>query len=85
MNDSHLVSIAQLKEFLKVGASIAFMGTSREEMYRWIEAILSRFWYFSLKKKEKTILKKYIMKMTGYSDAQLTRLIKKKKTAWVIR
>jgi len=32
-----------------------------------------------LKKKEKSILKEYMMKFTGFSDAQLTRLIKKKK------
>lgn len=85
MDDSHLVSIAQIEEFIKVGGGISFAGKSRDETYRWIEMILSRFWYFSLRKKEKTILKKYVMKMTGYSDSQLTRLIKKKKQSRVIR
>lgn len=85
MDDSHLVSIAQIKEFIKVGGGISFVGKSRDETYRWIEMILSRFRYFSLKKKEKTIVKNYTMKMTGYSDAQLTRLIRKKKDARVIR
>lgn len=85
MNDSHLVSIAQLEGFLKVGDGVSFTGKSQDEMYRWIEAVLSRFWYFSLRKKEKTFVKKYLIKMTGYSDSQLTRLIKKKKEARVIR
>lgn len=84
MNDSHLVSIAQIKELLKVGGDITFMGKSRDEMYHWIEATLSRFWYFSLRKRDKTAVRRYIMKMTGYSDAQLTRLIKKKKQTRVI-
>ena len=76
MDDSRLVRIGQLEDFLKVGASVSFAGKSRDETYRWIEVILSKFWYFSLRKKEKTTVKKYLMKMTGYSDAQLTRLIK---------
>lgn len=85
MDDSHIVSIAQMGAFLKVGKGLSFTGMSRDEMYHWIERILSRFWYFSLKKKEKGIVKQYIMKMTGYSDAQLTRLVKKKKQTRVIR
>lgn len=85
MNDSHLVSIAQIKEFLKVGSGITFLGRSRSETYLWMETVLSRFWYFTLKKKEKTVVKQYILKMTGYSDAQVTRLIKKKKETRVIR
>lgn len=85
MNDSHLVSISQLKEFLKVGKGILFTRGSIEETYRWIEAVLSRFQYFSLKRKDKGTVKKYVMKMTGYSDAQLTRLIKKKDKFRVIR
>jgi hypothetical protein len=85
MDDSHFVSIAQLGEFLKVGGGISFAGKSRDETYRWVEAVLGRFWYFSQKKKEKTIIKRYIMKMTGYSDSQMTRLIKKKKDTRVIR
>lgn len=85
MDDSRLVSIAQIREFIKVGGGISFVGKSRDETYRWMEMVLSRFWYFSLRKKEKTVVKQYIMKMTGYSDAQVTRLIKKKKEMRVIR
>ena len=79
MNDSHMVSIAQIKEFIKVSQSIEFKGKSRKERYEWIETVLLRFRYFTLRKKEKSILKDYIMKMTGFSDAQLTRLIARKK------
>jgi hypothetical protein len=85
MDDSHFVSIAQLKEFIQCGGGISFVGTSREETYRWMEMILGRFWYFSRRKKEKTVIRRYLMKMTGYSDSQLTRLIKKKKQTKVIR
>lgn len=79
MNDSHMVSIAQIKEFLKVAKGVKFTGSSRKERYQWIEEVLLRFRYFTLRKKDKSILKGYIMKMTGYSDAQLTRLIERKR------
>ena len=79
MNDSRIVSIAQIKEFIKVAKNIEFRGASQKEKYQWIETVLLRFRYFSCRKKEKSILKKYIQQMTGYSDAQLTRLIAKKK------
>lgn len=79
MDDSRLVSIAQIQEFIKVGKNITFQGASVTEQYAWIESILSRFRYFSLRKKEKSVIKEYLMRMTGYSDAQLTRLIAKKK------
>lgn len=79
MNDSHMVSITQIKEFIKVSKTIEFRGASRKEKYQWLETVLLRFRYYTLRKKEKSILKKYMMKMTGYSDAQMTRLINRKK------
>lgn len=79
MDDSRIVNIAQIKEFIKISKDIEFQGASREEKYRWIEEVLIRFRYFSLRKKEKSVLKAYAMKMTGFSDSQLTRLIARKK------
>ena len=79
MDDSHLVSIAQIREFLQASQIVKFKGVSRKDKYAWIESTLTRFRYFSLKRKDKGIIKNYIMQMTGYSDAQLARLIAKKK------
>lgn len=79
MNDSHMVSIPQIREFTKVVRGITFKGKTRKETYKWIEEVLSKFRYFGLKKKDKTIIKEYLIKLTGYSRAQMTRLIAKKK------
>lgn len=79
MTDSHMVSISQIKEFIKVSKGIEFRGAKRQEKYKWIEEVLLRFRYFTLRKKEKSVLKNYLIKMTGFSDAQLTRLIAKKR------
>jgi hypothetical protein len=40
MNDSHIISLAQIKEFLKLNNSIQFKATDRNEKYQWIEKIL---------------------------------------------
>lgn len=84
MNDSPIVSISQIKEFIKVARDISFQGASRQEKYQWIAEIINRFQYFSLRKKDKSIVKTYMLKMAGLSDAQLTRLIARKKKTGVL-
>src|SRR3989344_4459073 len=90
MNDENIVSIAQLKSFLKdvvqVSFSINHIGNkNKQEMYDWVGTVITRFRYFSLKKKEKNIVIDYILKVTGRSRPQIKKLIKKKKKWGCIR
>jgi transposase InsO family protein len=55
---------------------IEFNRRYRKEAYRWIEETLKRFQYIILSKKEKGLIRRYLMKITGYSRSQLTRQIK---------
>jgi transposase InsO family protein len=84
MNDSRLVSLAQLGEFLKVCQDIKFSSDSKSEKYAWINEILNRFNYFRLDKKDKGIVKDYLIKVTGYSSVHLKRLLAKKRTVGII-
>jgi hypothetical protein len=81
MDDSQLVSISQIKSFLKTlaGNVKLQLNSSKKEIYLWIETKLSQFRYFGLKKRDKIVIKKYLRNITELSDAQLTRLISKKK------
>lgn len=79
MNDSHIVSIAHLRELLKITTAVRFKGQDKDETYEWIGGALGRFRYFSLEKKEKSVVKRYLMVMTGLSRAQITRLVARKK------
>lgn len=79
MNDSHVFSISQLKEFLKFDHAIKFQPISQKEKYLWISEALGRFGYFKLKKKEKGIIRRYIKKMAGLSESQITRIINRKR------
>ena len=75
MDDSNIKDTGGIKKFLKGASGIRISVALREEKYRWITTVLRRFSYFKLRKKEKTTVKKYMIYMTGFSDAQITRLI----------
>lgn len=90
MNDENIVSIAQLKSFLKEVAQVSFSinhigNKNKQEMYDWVGTVMQKFRYFSLKKKEKIIVIDYIKKITGRSRPQVKKLIKKKKKFGKIR
>jgi hypothetical protein len=54
---------------------LTFKGRSREEIYAWIKRTLRSYKYRSRPRLEKGVLRQYMLKMTGISNSQLTRLI----------
>lgn len=79
MNDKRLVTLEQLEAFTQATNGMIIVGAVRKEKYAWIEQVLTRFFYFSMRKRDKVTVRRYIMQMTGYSEAQVSRLIRKKK------
>lgn len=80
MNDTNVVSVAQLRELVQFTNRVEFRSASKEEMYEWIEEALGKFRYFSLRsKKEKTIVLSYVKQMTGLSRGHIKKLVKRKK------
>jgi transposase InsO family protein len=75
MNDGRLQTIEQVKKFLEGSKVLEFRGLSMEEKYKWMEVGLVRFSYLRLNKTEKGVIRRYIQKVTGYSRAQVSRLI----------
>lgn len=77
MIDSRLSNFNQLKTFLTGTKEISFSSLNpKKDKYSWIREILIRFDFRRLKKKERGIVRKYLKKISGYSDSQMTRLIK---------
>jgi len=77
MNEKDLTSIDELSMFLEGSRPIAFsICGNKHEYYKWIQYILLKFPYLTLKKQEKGVVIRYLMKISGYSRQQLTRLIK---------
>ena len=78
MHDAHFVTLSQLETFTNASHGLNFVGLKRKEKYAWMEKLLTRFFYTTCRKRDKTTIRNYIRKMTGYQDAQITRLIRKK-------
>ena len=56
--------------------TLDFTVVSVEERYKWIETVLERFKYWRLKRAEKGVILRHTEKVSGYSWAQVSRLIR---------
>ena len=75
MNDEHLETIEQIRGFWEGSNGLEFRALAVEEKYNWIEEVLIRFRYDQLKRAEKGVMRRHIERITGYSRAQVSRLI----------
>jgi transposase InsO family protein len=71
-----LTTIDQLEDFLTGTQAVAFSVISdKDACYRWIQGELVKFRYRRLTRQGKGVVMRYLMKISGYSRSQLTRLI----------
>jgi hypothetical protein len=75
MDDSGIEDIGGIERFLKGSTGIKLHVVNRKEKYQWVAGVLRRFTYLELRKKGKTLVKKYMTRVSGFSDAQMGRLI----------
>ena len=77
MNIKQLSTITSLEEFIQGNQHVAMeiLG-GKHDKYRFIQTALIKFSYIRLSKREKGIVRQYLMKITAYSKPQLTRLIR---------
>jgi transposase InsO family protein len=77
MNDAQLKTLDQIREFLAGTAGVGFSPAGDDAArYRFIAAVLSRFAYSRLGRPDKGLLRAYLMRTTGYSRAQVARLVR---------
>ena len=75
MNESSLHTMEQIEAFLTGTATVEFRFENTAAGYAWMQATLARFGYATLRRPHKGILRCYLQAVTGYSRAQVTRLI----------
>src|ERR1051326_1496349 len=75
MDDTEATSLEQIRVFLAGSGCVQFSGQCREEVYGWLEKTLVRHQYASLDRSGKGLVRRYLARMTGFSRAQVTRLI----------
>jgi transposase InsO family protein len=71
-----LETIEQLSDLLAGTQPVAFSVISdKRTRYKWIQGELVKFQYLTLPRQHKGVVIRYLMKLSGYSRQQLTRLI----------
>lgn len=75
MDDTKIRTIAEIKEIVKQKTGISFKCRKKAEAYAWVEKVLVKLKYPNLSKPDKGAVRKYLSVMTGYSRAQVTRLV----------
>jgi len=71
-----LTTIDQLRDFLSGTQAVAFSVLGdKDASYRWIQGELVRFRYLTCARHDKGVVIRYLMKVSGYSRQQMTRLV----------
>src|ERR1700676_789206 len=75
MEEGRALSLEEIRAFLEASEGIRFEGKNRKEIYGWVKQTLVGQQYEAQGKAWKGLLRSYLIKMTGFSRAQVTRLI----------
>jgi len=71
MNTKHIRSIDELEKFLQGTGQIEFNLNSKKDKHHFILETLVTFKYLEIRKKHKSLIKKYLIRVTSYSEIQL--------------
>ena len=67
-----------MESFINGSQAIAFLvASSKRERYQLVEKVLKRFSYSMLKRRDKGVVIQFLIKVSGYSRQQLTRMIQR--------
>jgi hypothetical protein len=75
MQNLERLSLAEMKEFVEGNRKVRLATETREETYGLVEATLHRQQYRKLSKGQKGVVRRFLVKVTGLSRAQMTRLV----------
>lgn len=70
-----LSSLEQVRSFLAGTVAVPFTTPTRQNRHHWLAQSLKQFDYARLRRAERGLIVRFLRKVTGYSRAQLTRLI----------
>ena len=75
MHEAEKLTLDRMEAFLQASEGIRFEGQTQAQVYSWIEQLLRQQQYAQQGRKARGLLRRYLAKMTGFSRAQVTRLI----------
>ncbi len=75
LHTQRLQTLDEVRAFLDGSTSLDFNVPRREDAYHWIEETLRLLRYRTLGRADKGFVRAYLLKVSGFSRAQITRLI----------
>ena len=75
MQHAEHLTLAEMREFLSASSTLSFAAAGRKQIDGLVERTLRAQQYLGLSKKDKGIVRSYLVKISGLSLAQITRLI----------
>ena len=75
MTNTKNLCLSAIGDFLSKPPIIEFKSISKNDRNEWIQNVIMDYKYLKCSRSDKGMLRKYIMRMTGISKSQLTRLI----------
>lgn len=77
MNEAQVRTVSQVREVLAGTQALQFDCTAsgRQQRYEWIGSVLQRLHYRRLRRPERGAVRLYLQRLSGYSRAQVTRLV----------
>lgn len=75
MNDTKLQTLADIRRFLDGTVEVEFSIEDKTARYRWVQTTLVRLRYLTLGKKDRGLVLRYLQRVSGYSRAQIKRLV----------
>ncbi len=75
MRNGEKLSLEQIRAFLEASEEVEFEAENRQETYDWMSRTLREHGYDKQSRAVKGLLRAYLVKMTGLSRAQVTRLV----------
>jgi len=76
MNEAQVRTLEQVRQVLQGTQALEFRGAEDDEQrYGWIGTVLRRFDYRQLPRRDRAPVLAYLQRLSGYSRAQVTRLV----------
>jgi len=85
VRNAERLSLEQIRAFLEASDDIEFEAANREEVYNWVTQTLCEQEYWKQGRSVRGMLRRYIIKMTGLSRAQATRLLSRYKESGTVQ
>jgi hypothetical protein len=75
MQAGERMSLEQIQAFVDASDNVEFKARNKGEMYDWVNQTLRDLHFWNLKRSGRSLVRRYVAKMTGLSRAQATRLL----------